>query len=133
MRPRVCGAILKNNSILMVQHRDSERVYWTLPGGGIEQGETPAEAVVREVREETGLEAKVSRLLFEETYLGGTSPSWCFLLDIAEHQSALLGHDPEEAHLEPVARLLQGVAWFGLESVSSDFQVAKVLEALSML
>jgi 8-oxo-dGTP diphosphatase len=32
---------------------------WTLPGGGVEHAEHPAEAVVREVREETGLEVSV--------------------------------------------------------------------------
>ena len=35
---------------------------WNLPGGGVGQGESPWEAVVREVEEETGLEVRVERL-----------------------------------------------------------------------
>ncbi|MER6598329.1 NUDIX hydrolase [Streptomyces parvus] len=36
---------------------------WTLPGGGVEHAEDPYDTVVREVAEETGLEAVVERLL----------------------------------------------------------------------
>lgn len=36
---------------------------WTLPGGGIDPGEDPADGVLREVREETGFEAEIEELL----------------------------------------------------------------------
>lgn len=51
----------------MGRHRDLGR--WVLPGGGMEPGETPADCVVREVWEETGLVVEV--LAVRGTY-GGT-------------------------------------------------------------
>jgi len=36
---------------------------WTLPGGGVDHGESPNEAVVRELYEEAGLRARTSRLV----------------------------------------------------------------------
>jgi ADP-ribose pyrophosphatase YjhB (NUDIX family) len=51
----------QEKQILLGHRRDID--WWNLPGGGMELGETVDEALCREVREETGLEVKVGRLV----------------------------------------------------------------------
>ena len=46
--------------VLLCHRRDFDA--WNLPGGGVEDGESPWDAVVREVREEVCLEVRVTRL-----------------------------------------------------------------------
>jgi 8-oxo-dGTP diphosphatase len=50
--------------VLLARNSDASEFpgLWTLPGGGVEQGEHPDEAVVREFAEETGLEVRRERL-----------------------------------------------------------------------
>jgi mutator protein MutT len=47
--------------VLLCHRRDRDQ--WNLPGGRVEPGESPWEAVVREVREEAGLVVRVEKLL----------------------------------------------------------------------
>ena len=66
VRPEVCvGAVANEDArLLMVRRgRGAAQGTWSLPGGRVEWGETLAEAVVRELREETGLEAVCEGLL----------------------------------------------------------------------
>lgn len=65
---RTVTAIVKfpNNKILLVKRGTVVfKGYWALPGGRVDAGETVEQAVIREVKEETGLHVKVVRKIGE--------------------------------------------------------------------
>lgn len=57
----VAGVIFteNNSQILLVKRRDVN--IWVIPGGGVDPGETPEEAIIREFKEETGLHVKIKK------------------------------------------------------------------------
>ena len=63
---RFQGAIVRDGHILLISHteRQSGRVYWAMPGGGIEPGESEEECVRREMKEETCLDVRVEHRLY---------------------------------------------------------------------
>jgi 8-oxo-dGTP pyrophosphatase MutT (NUDIX family) len=62
VRPSVSALIFDRQGRLLLQQR-SDGGQWGLPGGSVEIGESVADAVVREVHEETGLTVSVRRLV----------------------------------------------------------------------
>lgn len=58
------GVCLDGDRVLLVRYTPMRgSPYWTLPGGKVEHGEDPFDAVVREIAEETGCVGVVERLL----------------------------------------------------------------------
>ena len=57
------AVIVRDGDLLLTHWNENGRTGWTLPGGGLEDYETAEQAVVREVREETGYEAEPRTLL----------------------------------------------------------------------
>lgn len=55
--------------VLMIKRREREgKLLWAFPGGGIEDGETPEQAAVRETSEEVDLEVKAIKPLGERVH-----------------------------------------------------------------
>lgn len=121
MRPRVYTAVIRDQQVLMVRHIHDGRDYWTLPGGGVEPGETPAQAAEREVFEETGIRIDAPEELFRD------GKQTCFLASCAEDQVAKTGYDPE---LVGHCQMIREVQWFPIEEKGDDLQVSKVLAAM---
>jgi ADP-ribose pyrophosphatase YjhB (NUDIX family) len=63
---RATAVLVEKGRILLVQQRVSELATrtWSLPGGAVQSGESLERCLVREVKEETGLDIAVERLLY---------------------------------------------------------------------
>lgn len=62
MSESVAGAVFSDGrrEVLLILRRDVP--VWVLPGGGVDPGETPENAIIREILEETGFHVKICRL-----------------------------------------------------------------------
>jgi 8-oxo-dGTP pyrophosphatase MutT (NUDIX family) len=81
--------------VLLVQRRDNQR--WELPSGLIEPGEEPAESVIREVLEETGLHVQPQRIIgvWAGADHGGAFPNGDQMLSVVfVFQARILSGEP---------------------------------------
>ncbi|WP_245811707.1 NUDIX domain-containing protein [Paraburkholderia megapolitana] len=77
LSPSVAAVIHDHTGRLLLQEKSSGEA-WSLPAGGVELGESPQEAIIREVMEETGYAVEIHRILgvfgghtFRYTYPSG--------------------------------------------------------------
>lgn len=73
MNVRVTGVVIEDGQILVLNQDSRDGRAWSLPGGKVEEGEPLGEALVREMREETGIDVDVGRLLYVCDYLPGNT------------------------------------------------------------
>lgn len=87
--PRAVAVVLRDDRVLVIKrHRDGVD-YAVLPGGGVEPGESSAEAALRELHEETTLTAEIDRLLWTGDH--GGRPASYFLMKEVTGEPVLSG------------------------------------------
>jgi 8-oxo-dGTP pyrophosphatase MutT (NUDIX family) len=95
------GAIIRNNNGEILLEKLSYKDYWSLPGGSVDDGESPKVTLVRELKEELSLEITVGELIYLR-YLpvnGNKPESLQFLFDggkLADEQINAIKVDGEE-------------------------------------
>lgn len=63
MRVAAYAVVVDDGRMLLAHWIEGRRAAWTLPGGGLDPGEDPERAALREVREETGYRVEIEQLL----------------------------------------------------------------------
>lgn len=118
---RYQGAIVRDNKLLLIKAIElaTNALYYLIPGGGREDGESEEECVRREMREETHLEVAVERLLLEmpafpedQTYRRYKT----YLCRVVGGEASP-GFEPED-ELAPLSTMLE-IGWFDLTETDS--------------
>jgi acetyl-CoA carboxylase carboxyl transferase subunit beta len=104
--------INERDEVLLIRRgREPAKGKWSLPGGSVQRSETPAQAALREVREETGLEVEVETDLWRITV--ALSPQHEF--DLVGFLANYRGGDPVAADDAELARWVTAVEFESLE------------------
>ena len=113
--PAVGVVCLKGDAVLLIRRgTPPRRGEWSLPGGRIEPGERLADAALRELREETGVEAKLIGLVDVVDGLFPEAGRHYVLIDYAAIWTGgepVAGDDAAEAVFFPLEEALQRVDW----------------------
>ena len=129
------GVILHEDTILLAHWREYGHSGWTLPGGGINPGEDPADAAMREILEETGYTAELDGLLGISSFVAQAEDRLAPGATEALHGLRIIyrAHVTGGELTDELDGSTDEAAWFPLSAVPSLRRVSLVDIALGML
>lgn len=98
VRLRVCGVLKIKGEVLLISHQleNNDSEFWSLPGGGIEYGETIEECLKREFKEETNLEIRIGNFITIYEHIKAPLHAVELYYNIyADIENLSTGNDPE--------------------------------------
>lgn len=116
MRQAVRAIVIRDGALLVMHRNKFGDQYYTLVGGGVDEGEDLVTALHRELREETGVEVANPRLVFVEEPEAGDSQQHIFLCDYVSGEPQLAA-DSEEAMLNQQGGNTYTPMWLPLDEL----------------
>jgi ADP-ribose pyrophosphatase YjhB (NUDIX family) len=127
----VRAIIIKDHKTLVMYRNKEGSEYYTLVGGGVDENETFEEALIREVKEETGLSVTNLRLVFIENHQHASREQYIYLCDVSGSEQVALQNDSEEALLNRFGLNLHKPLWVDITAFSSlPFRTPALQQAL---
>ena len=110
--------IIENGNLLVMQRNKQGMIYYTLVGGKVNDSETPEQAVVREVQEETGLTVTNYRLVYTEKHPAPYNSQYIYLCEVAPHEAVGLTLGSEEEKMNRQGINMHTPYWAPIRSFS---------------
>ena len=109
---KAARAIIIENGKILVMHRNKQgSQYYTLVGGRANQNESIEDALVREVKEETGLDVTSHQLVYTENHAEPYNDQYIYLCEIAPHDSVAIQDTSEEAFMNKLSVNMHEPRW----------------------
>lgn len=125
------GAVVVDRGRVLLVRRGREPLkgHWSLPGGALELGESLADGLVREVREETGLTVEPVELveLIDRIHREGERVRYHYV--IADYLCRVVGGEMRAASDADAARWVERAEWNSHSALKLDPITVRVIEA----
>lgn len=113
-RDRAQAMVVRDGKILLVKHKLNGRLFYCLPGGGVEKNETYEEAALRELKEESLVDGIIIRKLSIQFKPDNRGEVHTFLVEVTKDCVPGVGSDPELLEEE---QSIIGVEWLSYEEL----------------
>lgn len=127
-RPCIGAFIIENNNILLARRNmDPYNGWWDIPGGFMNIDETPQQAIIREVKEEIGLDITVTRLInfypdvydYKNVFI--PTLNMYFLCTIKDNKEIKLSEEMKDFKWFPLKELPSNIAFKNAREAFKDY------------
>ncbi len=108
--------IVEGGKILVMYRNKHGSEYYTLVGGQVAEGETTEQALVREIKEETGLIITRAQLVFIENHTEPYNQQYIYVCEVGPHNDVAIQETSEEAYMNRLDANIHKPLWADITS-----------------